>query len=727
MIHSEKSRVQCDGHFSSSPTLLYRLKSPDGHYVSEFSKWEEDVWQFSKEVSINWRVSLPDGTYLTDDSNTSLLDLWKRVVDSCLNDCRSGKPISVQHAPSLMSGIRRIVEWMVRRHHANLSTLDRTAFEEFIDDWIASFLSGKTDDELDEFDDTQSEDDSVEGFGPLYKVVNVWSRLWGQSPALEEIGLSGLPEDPLEGMTSLKFTKTIFDFIRKSIPQLPDEVAIPAMNEAHRWIEHRADDIIRLLEYCMKFVSKSDDDEEGGARLTYSGMIEFGDFIFSNDPETGEPWYEPVRPYSTVSGKKRKHTHYWVPVQQVRVLMCDLLGACTITIQSESGIRMGELRSLPASGRLDSESHSTIVVKRSISGMTELYFMRSLLKKGHPSPIQEEWLAGARPIGSTFVPGPVKAIWCLQKLFDSWRSMAPSEVGKWLLVNMRSSHSLPLNGTSIVHSSAWIVRNAQRNFISRNVDLSSLPNKSELGEDLSKYRETKGQCLQTYQWRKSYAMYVIRTDRRMKAAVATQFKHASVAITEDAYFSNNPDLLRERNSQQSRAAAGFMYRRIVGEEPCAGRVAKLFDKYADVIREVIGDTSNPEGIKNLQEWCERRNIRVFFSPPGKCFIPIAPLQSECHKVAGTLHWSVKEPNYRTREPDLCAGCACFGIDREHSDFWIDRYVENATAWRDAKQSELSAGFRVIRRRAEVAENILRLLGIELPRLPARSPSARSKL
>jgi hypothetical protein len=361
------------------------------------------------------------------------------------------------------------------------------------------------------------------------------------------------------------------------------------------------------------------------------------------------------------------------------------------------------------------------MVKRSISGMTELFFLRSLLKKGHTTPIQEDWLAGARPIGSPFIPGPVKAIWCLQRLFDSWRGIASDEVSRWLLVNMRSSHALPVNGTSIVHSSSSVIRTAQRNFISRNVDLSMLPDKSKLGEDLTLYRDSKGQCLQTYQWRKSYAMYVIRTDRRMTAAIATQFKHASVAITEEAYFSNNPDLLRERNSQQSRAAARFMYQRMVGEEPSAGRVAKLFDKYADLIREVIGDTNSPEGIKQLQEWCERRNIRAFWSPPGKCFISVAPLESECHKVAGTLHWSVREPNFGTRTPDLCAGCACFGIDLEHSDFWMERYVENATAWRDVKQTKLAPGFRVIRHRAEVAENILRLLAVELPSLPTRKP------
>lgn len=720
MNSAEQTTIRANEPSNSSSELVYRLKNPNGCSVSEFSIWEEEVWRFSRDVVINWKFPLPDNTYLTDDCNATLLDYWKRFLDSCVNDCRAGKPMSAQSTRSLMLGIRRIAEWMVRRHHTGFSTLDRMAFEEFIDDWISNFLSGRTDDELDEFDPDQEEDDSIEGFGPLYKVVNVWSRLWGQSPALLEIGLSGIPEDPLDGMTSFKFTKTIFDFIRKRIPQLPDEVAVPVMNEANYWIEHRSADIIRLLEYCMKFVSKRD-----GADLTYSKMIEFGVFTFSIDPKTGQPWHEQIRPYSTENGTKRKRTYWWVPVQQVRALVSDLYGACTIIIQSESGIRMGELRSLPALSQQNGEDHDAVIMKRSISGMTDLFLMCSLLKKGLSSPIPEDWLAGARPIGSTFIPGPVKAIWCLQTLLDSWRRMAPAEVSRWLLVSVRSSSSLPVKPTSVIHSSSAVVLTAQRNFISRNVDLSKLPDKSKLGEDLSLYRSSKGQCLLTYQWRKSYAMYVIRTDRRMTAAIATQFKHASVAITESAYFSNDPDLLRERNSQQSRAAAGFMYRRIVGDEPSAGRIAKLFDKYADVIREVIGDTGNAEGIKKLQEWCERRNIRVFWSPPGKCFISMAPLNAECHKVAGTLHWSVKEPNFETRAPDLCAGCACFGIDLEHSDFWMERYIENATAWLDVKESKLAPGFRVIRQRAEVAENVLRLLGIEPPSLPMRKFSARS--
>lgn len=704
-----------------STTLLYRLKDPKGNFISEFSKWEDDVWKLSKEFSMNWKIKLPDKTLLTDSCNAGLLDMFKRFFDSAMHDCQSGKPISITNTSEVAAGIRRISGFMILHHHNSFSTLDHLAFEEFIDDWLAKFFAGHTDDELDDSNENQFIEDSHEGFGPLYKVVRVWSRLWAQSPALEEIDIPGLPEDPLDGKSSHKYTQEIFDSIRGRIPPLPDEVALPCMNEAHRWIEQRADDIIRLNEHCMKFVARGPYNKKGGAKLTYSRMKEFGEFTFSTETKTGKAWHESVKPRTTVNGIGK--TFWWVPLKVVRRLIDDLFGACMLVIQSESGMRPGELRSLPPTNERTSDSHDAIVMRPSIKGLNELFFLRSLLHKGHPAPVPEEWLAGARPIGSSFIPGPVKAVRVLQRLLEPWRSMAQEEVKAWLLTTTKTSGALPVNATNVVHSTTSTVRNAQRNFIARNVDLSRLPNRSALGEDLTIYRKTKGRCVLPYQWRKSYAMYVIRTDRRMAPAVATQYKHVSVAITEDAYFSNNPDLLRERNAQQSRAAAGFMYRRVVGKEPCAGRVAKLFDKYADVIREVVGDTNRPEGIQQLQEWCESRGIRVFWSPPGKCFIPIAPMEAQCHKLAGTLHWSVKQPNFETREPDICAGCACFGVDAEHADFWKSRYIENETAWRHAKQTGLTYGFRVIQQRADVAANMLHLLQIKLPRLP-RAPASR---
>jgi hypothetical protein len=90
-------------------------------------------------------------------------------------------------------------------------------------------------------------------------------------------------------------------------------------------------------------------------------------------------------------------------------------------------------------------------------------------------------------------------------------------------------------------------------------------------------------------------MYVVRTDRRMIPAIALQFKHVSVAMTESAYLGNNASILREAKSQQARAAAAFMYRCLTGKEPVAGRVAKLIDEYRPIIVKIAGSASAPDG------------------------------------------------------------------------------------------------------------------------------------
>ena len=92
------------------------------------------------------------------------------------------------------------------------------------------------------------------------------------------------------------------------------------------------------------------------------------------------------------------------------------------------------------------------------------------------------------------------------------------------------------------------------------------------------------------------------------------------------------------------------------------------------------------------------------------------MEARCHEVAGTTLPFNRAPNFETRHPGLCAGCALYIVDADHSDFWRERYVENATLHEDARQAGLAHQYRVADERARQAAAMLRHLGVEIPKL-----------
>lgn len=75
---------------------------------------------------------------------------------------------------------------------------------------------------------------------------------------------------------------------------------------------------------------------------------------------------------------------------------------------------------------------------------------------------------------------------------------------------------------------------------------------------------------------------------------------------------------------------------------------------------------------------------MFFEPYGICGA-LSASEMACHEVGGTAdvaRWEPRlTPNYQTRQPGLCAGCACFAIARRHRPFWEMRYLDNAAQLR----------------------------------------------
>jgi hypothetical protein len=385
-------------------------------------------------------------------------------------------------------------------------------------------------------------------------------------------------------------------------------------------------------------------------------------------------------------------------------------------------MRISEVLSPPA-GRWEDGTLKAIEKRLSKSGLNELFFIRSTLYKTTSSPKPEVWLAGSRPVGSLFVPGPERALEVMDRLFRWVRETTNDpETRNALFIQLPKVTGIGIStfvdGSACSRKAIKRFRCDQQWFITDCVDLSALPNRSRLGEDLVPYRESKGACIKPHQWRKTWAMYMVRTDPRMVPAVALQFKHMSMAMTESAYISD-AHLLRECESQQHRAAAAFMYQAVTGKDHVGGRMAKLIDDYTEQISRRIEGKDAITAINSLQELCAERGIGAESIGPGKCFIRLKPAEARCHELAGTTSWRNKKPNHAFREPDICKGCACFAVDRDHIPFWRDRYIENQRSWIQAQKCGLKEGFRPIQKRAAESAAMLREFGEQLPEIEER--------
>jgi hypothetical protein len=235
--------------------------------------------------------------------------------------------------------------------------------------------------------------------------------------------------------------------------------------------------------------------------------------------------------------------------------------------------------------------------------------------------------------------------------------------------------------------------------------------------DTQKYIKTKGECLRTHQWRKTYAQFVFQVNPKLLPAIARQFKHLSIAMTEGAYINTNDALLKEVAEHNLYRTTDRLLEFARETAPkMEGRLAKLLDKYQGELVTIIKGKNDTEARQAMLTWCSQRNLKLFFHGYGGCIPGLAPTEAECHKRAHTVHWANTAPNYATREPSVCTGCFLFMVGPESVEFWRDRYVSNSTAYLQAKAQGKADDFRVAKERAAQSATYLKFLDVPLPEI-----------
>lgn len=705
-------------------TKYHLLPDPNQSWVSKLSRFDDDVWrldlytpgQAGNHNCINWSFPVSDASIFTDPKYNQLLQAMKRFVWSLFSDPRNRRRLTAGSATHVSKGIRFLARWMIRNQYAAFSELDRAACKAYLDDLAIHEirLASRADTLGVEQSERSMNDASYElteaAFTPGIRILKA---LWQQSSALVDAGVAPIPNDPLAGESAKSIARKLATKAIGWIEPLPDEVALPIMTAAHRMIGVPAEDVLRLQSLYLE-AAESVKHCVPDRQAIIAGNVITG-FTFSTIPGDQRPWREPVVAGTVLRYADSRIYNSNLDVHcHLRRLIEQICAACVIVTQSETGMRINEICGLAAGLNPANGLPASVEIRASKTGLHDLFYLKGRLSKTEVAPLQVEWLLGARPKGTKELPTPVRALIVLHKLYEHLRNSAANRaIQNELIVSFSTPRGYPRNGKMLGEINRAKLLRYQRDFVLTWCDFSTLPDKNSAGQDLSHYRASRGTCLLSHSWRKTFALYVFRVDPRMIPAIAQQFHHLTLAMTDEGYIGNDPTILEAMNSVRVQQTVRFMYEAVRGERLVTGRLAKLIEDHKAELEQLITeDPSDPK--RSLEAWVIEQDLRIWFAPHGKCFIQLSPAQSRCHELAGTAHWAHHEPNYAFRNPDTCLGCALYAVDGDHAAFWLQRYSENQAAWDRALASGVAGDYRVAGYRADQSAIVLRSIGVPLP-------------
>lgn len=706
------------------PTKLHELTYAELYklQITTYSRFEDNKWfeynptpGVPKTTStINWSMKLHDDSRLTDPQHNKRLHWAKVLVLVRLKVPATGGPPAPGTFATIQSSLKWLISWMVKEGYHEPFELTSTVCDHYLND-LPSYIAEVLDTEV------FGESTVRVPLQPLYD-------LWNERVALGRMGIRSLSSHPFLGRGAAKIAREIATKAMGWIKPLPDEVAIPLLNKTTWFLGKPAEDVIRLLDVVR------DPDEggivivnngRGGTRTQIAGKGEsarrrraslfMADFRFSTLEEDSEPWHRPLDAKTT--GETGISSDAQIKLRRLFEAVRD---ACAITIQAMSGMRMSELLGIQAGFDDVTGLPKGVRIDESSTGLYEWFVIRTVLSKTEAGlPREMDWVLGMRPKGTQELPHAIRALVILNRIYEPWRDNAKTER---LILASKSGETLQtkVNELGAMHAAKLHV--AMKRFIANWVDLSGLPDESlhkSEDNDLIQWRESKGMIFRSHMLRKTWANYTLACDSRLLPAIQMQFHHLSLAMTEGGYIGKNPLLVESLSSVSRQKRNSIIFEMVTGRSAFAGRMGEQLEAATTILRKAVANLPTSEKWQHVVEWAEENHLQMYFSPHATC-CPTRTSEMRCHDTVQTPVWIRKEPNAATREPSLCAGCACAIMDKSHEPFWADRYVNN---WVSIKLKEAAGvnlvDFRVIQFRANQAGSILRKFGVDLEELDVR--------
>lgn len=704
-----------------APKKLHELSRDelDIYEIGEQSCFKDDKWIFTNHIpgapkansTLNWAMMLSDGSRLTEPRHATRLHWSKLLLLTLIVVPVNQRIRAASSMANIQASFNYLLSWMSECGYHNPHELNPCAVRGFIEHIIPAMAARSTGAELNRH--------------TLSRGLFVISHLWNQRRSLAQMGIEPMAIHPFDGKTAEEMARELSAKVSNWIPPLPDEVALAVLNKATWFLGTPADDVLRLMDVFTDPLAGSTMTVKSDLRSTYTHKAglkncarhrrvkRFLDrFEFAIVPGETEPWHDPINASNSdrYDGKRRV-ADLWEAVRD----------AAAIVVQAMTGMRASELLSIKAGVEQDSGLPSEVRIELSLSGLYEWFVIRSVVSKTEEGiPRAVDWVLGMRPAGSTRIPLAVRALCILNALLKPWLERSRTDHlflsishGKGLLRTHSNAGSMGVKKLN---------RHMQR-FIMEWVDLSDLPDQSahcvtEL--DLVPWRESRGEIFRTHMLRKTWAQYTLACDARLLPAIQMQFHHLSLAMTEGSYIGRNPLLLDALTSVSVQKRNLLLFEAVIGTSKLAGRMGERLDSILSELRELVRNLPMSEKWNQTATWADRNDLTMFFSPHATC-CPVRSSEMRCHNVSKTPMWIRHAPNFETRTPTMCAGCACAIMDKSHEIFWTDRYIASQRSLAAAETIGIADGsFREVRFRAEQARGILKKFGADVTALDQRT-------
>lgn len=687
----------------------------DEFQVTPLSKGEDTVWMWERTTpgaskgssQLNWGMELSDGSRLTDTRHTLRLAWAKKLVALITHAPANGGVTAAGAMGGYQQGLKWLLSWMALRGMHTPNELDVEGYLEDLPRYIAE----------------RSDEDEVTN-AQVRLALFIIPKLWSERRLLTKWGVPTLHQDPFRDHGAHYYADVLATKARGWIPPLPDEVAIPLFNKVAWWLGEPAEDVIGLLKYVEDPIAGTKIEvataqSNTGIRKQTAGVGRrprakrqnrfIADFTFSTLAGELQPWH-------TALDKTFESEDANGPLPRVRQLFEAVCEACAMSIQGMSGMRISELLGIEAGFDAVSGLPRGVRIEVSASGLYDLFVIRTVLSKTETGlPREMDWVLGLRPKGSMDEPLPVRALRLLNRLNEPWRRHATTTR---LMLGLRGGDALPVKTTALGAMSSESMRAGMKRFIAQWIDLSGLPDESRhktKDNDLVEWRESQGRIIKSHMLRKSWAQFMFAVDPSLMPAIQLQFHHLSMAMTDSGYIGSNQSLLNDMESVATQARNLMILETVLGRNPLAGRMGEELEQATQKLAEQVKGLPTSDAYKEVVKFCEHVQLPIFFSPHGAC-MPMKTHEMRCQDEAGTSLLLRKQPNARTRQPSLCAGCGCFVLDARHADFWAARYLDNWLAYKRAKRSGDVSGYKVIKERAEQAGKLLKKIGVKVVQL-----------
>mgnify|MGYP001079309498 CR=1 FL=1 len=215
--------------------------------VSEESTFTDILWRVNHGVpgqrdrhgTVNWDMSLPDGSSLTDDENLSLLNQFRALVWTLLHDPREGPAIAAGTLNNLELGVACAASWMILEGIASFSEIDSEMSWGFVEYYLANH-------EAVDPDKQKTRPRTVSNASASARLP-ILMYIYRQRQALRQLRIEPSREPPYDGRSIDDVVCNELDLHRKGkLDPIPDDIAIPVLGSAIRLLGVPADDVMAL-------------------------------------------------------------------------------------------------------------------------------------------------------------------------------------------------------------------------------------------------------------------------------------------------------------------------------------------------------------------------------------------------------------------------------------------------------------------------------------------------